>query len=461
MVVLGALAPHPPIIVPAVGRGELGRVRATREAMGALAAAMAAESPETIVVFTPHGNVFPDRLMITATPRLEGSLARFGDPAVQRWENDLELVEAIAEVGGEAGLRIELLESGGPRAALDHGVLVPLSFLAPALPAARLVVVGMGLLPLPYLYRFGECVAVAAERCGRRTAVLASGDLSHRLGGESPYGYDPAGPEFDRRLMDLLGRADVTGILSIPADLAERAGECGYRSIVMMLGSLDGLAVEARILGYEAPFGIGYGVAFLRPTGPDPGRRFGESMRAAEMEKVRKRRENESPYVRLARETVEAQATGRPLPEEPPDLPMDAASRRAGVFVSIKKAGELRGCIGTILPTRRNILEEIRANAIAAAFHDPRFEPVRPEELPDLVYSVDVLGEPEPVAGLEDLDPKRYGVIVSRGARRGLLLPDLEGIETAEDQVAIARRKAGIGPDEEVQLARFEVTRYH
>ncbi|NLG84199.1 MAG: AmmeMemoRadiSam system protein A [Firmicutes bacterium] len=461
MVVLGALAPHPPIIVPAVGREELPRVRAPRAAMETLAEAVAAASPATVVVFTPHGNVFADRLMITATPRVEGSLARFGDPTVHRWETDLELAKKIKEEGERVGLRIELLTAHGTQAALDHGVLVPLSFFPASLRTVRLVVVGMGLLPLPYLYRFGECVAAAAARCDRRTVVLASGDLSHRLGGESPYGYDPAGPEFDRRLMELLGRADVMGILSLPRDLVEKAGECGYRSLVMMLGSLDGQAVEARVLSYEAPFGIGYGVALLRPTGPAPDRRFGEALRATQMEKVRRRRENESPYVRLARETVEAHATGRPLPPEPPDLPPEGATRRAGVFVSIKKAGELRGCIGTILPTRRNIIEEIRANAVAAAFNDPRFEPVEPEELPELVYSVDILGEPEPVTGLKELDPKRYGVIVSRGVRQGLLLPDLEGIDTPEDQVAIARRKAGIGPDEEVQLARFEVTRYY
>ena len=121
----------------------------------------------------------------------------------------------------------------------------------------------------------------------------------------------------------------------------------------------------------------------------------------------------------------------------------------------------MRGCIGTIVPTRDNIVEEVVSNAVSAAFYDPRFEPVRREELEDLEFSVDVLQPPEPVSSLNELDPKRYGVIVRSGSRSGLLLPDLEGIDSAREQVEIARRKAGIGPEEPVVLERFEVVRYH
>jgi AmmeMemoRadiSam system protein A len=163
--------------------------------------------------------------------------------------------------------------------------------------------------------------------------------------------------------------------------------------------------------------------------------------------------------VRLARQSLEYYLrTGKVLPVPEP-LPPELAGR-AGAFVSIKKHGNLRGCIGTIGPTRANLAEEIIYNALAAGLEDPRFPPVTAEELPELRYSVDVLSEPEP-ATLADLDPKVYGVIVSRGRRRGLLLPDLEGIDTVEEQVAIARQKGGIGPDEPYRLERFKVTRYH
>lgn len=163
--------------------------------------------------------------------------------------------------------------------------------------------------------------------------------------------------------------------------------------------------------------------------------------------------------VRLARQSLEHYLrTGKVL-QVPDPLPPELAGR-AGAFVSIKKHGNLRGCIGTIAPTRANLAEEIIYNALAAGLEDPRFPPVTVEELPDLTYSVDVLNEPEP-ATMADLDPRVYGVIVSCGRRRGLLLPDLEGIDTPQEQVAIACQKAGIKPDEPYCLERFTVTRYH
>ena len=133
---------------------------------------------------------------------------------------------------------------------------------------------------------------------------------------------------------------------------------------------------------------------------------------------------------------------------------------RAGVFVSIKKHGELRGCIGTFSPTRPNVAQEIVANAISSATQDPRFMPVEPSELKDLEYSVDILTEPEPVASIDKLDPRKYGVIVECGYRRGLLLPDLEGVDRVEEQIEICRAKAGIDPDEPVRLYRFKVNRF-
>jgi len=134
---------------------------------------------------------------------------------------------------------------------------------------------------------------------------------------------------------------------------------------------------------------------------------------------------------------------------------------QAGVFVSIHKGGELRGCIGTFEPSRPSVAEEIIINAISAATRDPRFEPVQEEEIKDLDISVDVLTAPEPIESKEQLNPKMYGAIVQRGARRGLLLPDLEGVDTAEQQIEICRMKADIAPDEKVRLYRFEVKRYH
>jgi len=164
------------------------------------------------------------------------------------------------------------------------------------------------------------------------------------------------------------------------------------------------------------------------------------------------------PITRLARAAVENYVShGKTIKPEGLTTEM---KQRAGVFVSIKKRGELRGCIGTFAPTRANVAEEIIQNAIGSATGDPRFDAVSASELPDLEYSVDVLTQPEPVNSQDGLDPKKYGVIVERGFRKGLLLPDLEGVDTVDRQIEICRLKAGIDADEPVKLYRFQVRRY-
>ena len=168
----------------------------------------------------------------------------------------------------------------------------------------------------------------------------------------------------------------------------------------------------------------------------------------------------EHPLVQLARQTIEDYVDKGTVIIPPAELSAEM-QRRAGVFVSLHKHGALRGCIGTIEPVRANVAEEIIANAINAATSDPRFEPVRREDLPHLEISVDVLGEPEPISSLAELNPKEYGVVVQSGRRRGLLLPDLEGVDTPRQQVDIALRKAWIGPHERYQMFRFHVVRYH
>lgn len=463
MIKFGALLPHAPISVAGVGRpADLEQIKETIAAMELINKMLAQEPPETLVVFTPHGTVYADAIIVYKDPILAGGLKRFGLDRKWQWETDLELVEKIIDKSAERalpayGMRVSEASRGHFSEGLDHGVLVPLSFFDSAwVSRVKLVVIPLSCLPLEELYQFGKAVQEAVVDINRSVAVIASGDLSHCLKPGAPAPYDPRGEEFDRKIVELIDQGAVREFFELDPVLLEKAAECGFRSLIMLLGALDGLDFESKVHSYQGPFGVGYGVASFHPKGERPS--LVHALLQARDHLVKSRREKESPLVRYARQVVESYLKGEN--DYSSDNLNEFRGERAGIFVSIKKHGQLRGCIGTIEPTQSNIIEEVKQNAISAATRDPRFEPVSIDELDDLVYSVDVLKPAEPISGIEELDPKRYGVIVRSGHRTGLLLPNLEGIETVAEQVAIAKKKAGIGPNEPVELERFEVVRY-
>ena len=453
------MVPHPPMIIPEVGRGSERQIEATRAAYERVAASIAALKPETVIISSPHATMYSDYFHISPGRRAEGSFARFRADGVRFSEAyDTELVAAIERLaaadGFPAGTR------GEREPALDHGTMVPLYFIRRAYSGFRLVRIGLSGLPLEDHYRLGQLIQRAVEETGRRAVYVASGDLSHKLQAHGPYGYAPEGPQYDGRVMDVCGRAAFGELFDFDEAFCERAAECGHRSFVIMAGALDGLAVAAEPLAHEDVTGVGYGVCTFRPGAADENRRFLDIRLQKQAQKYAQIRAKCDPWVQLAWQSVEDYVLRRRVTEVPSGLPQGLTDRRAGAFVSIHKHGRLRGCIGTIAPTRDSLAEEIIHNAISAASSDPRFDPIRPEELGWLEISVDVLGEPEAIASEAELDVKRYGVIVSWGHRRGLLLPDLEGVDTPAQQIAIARQKAGIRPEEKVDLQRFEVVRH-
>ena len=460
MSVLAAfLVPHPPMIVPAVGRGSETQIEATTRAYEQVAAEIAALAPETLVISSPHTVMYADYFHISPGKTAQGSFRDFGAPEVSFDETyDAALVQAVERLARERDLPAGTLGEREKR--LDHGVLVPLHFIRQAYAGGKLVRVGLSGLDLTEHYALGRLIARAAEETGRRVVYVASGDLSHKLQAHGPYGYAPEGPRYDQRLMDVCGRAAFGELFDFDETFCEKAAECGHRSFVMMAGALDGLGVEAKVLSHQDVTGVGYGVCTFYPTGPDDSRRFLD-LRLARLEaELAAQRDSSDAYVRLARRALEHYVLHREKLPLPDDLPAAMTGSRAGAFVSIHKFGRLRGCIGTILPVTGSLPREIADNAVSAAVRDPRFDPIRPEELPWLEISVDVLGQPEPIPSEDLLDVKRYGVIVTSGPKKGLLLPDLEGVDTVADQVAIARRKAGISPGEPAALERFEVIRH-
>lgn len=461
MSMLGAIiTPHPPVLLPEVGGGREREIAATDRAMRTAAETVAAWQPDVIIVSSPHTILYRDYFHIAPGDGAVGDMSRFGAPEVRiQASYDTLLREEIIRRAEAEGLHAGTLGQRDPE--LDHGVLIPLYYLRKA--GVRCPIVRMGLSgfsPLDH-YRLGKCVQDAVNALGRRAVFLASGDLSHKLKADGPYGYAPEGPQFDDAVTRTMASGDFLEFLTIDPALCERAAECGLRSFQVMAGALDGLIVESQLLSHEGTFGVGYAIALFPVTGRDDSRCYEKDYLLAKNDRLATRKASEDPWVKLARRSLETYVkTGQRLTSLPEDLPAEMTTQQAGAFVSLHKNGQLRGCIGTIAPTCDNLAWEIVQNAISACSRDPRFSPVRPNELDELEYSVDVLGAPEPVDSPAALDPKTYGVIVSCGGRRGLLLPDLDGVDSVEAQLSIALQKGGIRENEPYKIERFKVVRH-
>lgn len=461
MAVKGAvMVPHPPLIIPDVGRGQEKAIQATIDAYHKAAKKIASWKPDTVVVLSPHSIMYADYFHISPGTGARGDFGQFRAPQVKiQVQYDTELVEALSQEAEARGIPAGTMGERDSR--LDHATMIPLWFLNHYYTDYKTVRIGLSGLPLSQHYMLGQCIQKAAELCGRNIVVIGSGDLSHKLKEDGPYGFQKEGPEYDSRIMEVMGAAAFDQLFDFTEEFCDKAAECGHRSFVILAGTLDRLAVKAEKLSHEGTFGVGYGVCTYEVEGQAPERDFLRQYEEKIAEEVKRRKESEDAYVRLARQTIEAYVGERRQISIPKDLPEEMYESRAGVFVSLKEEGRLRGCIGTITPVQKSIAEEIIANAISASTKDPRFHPVQSDELDKLVYSVDVLGTPEAITSPDELDVKRYGVIVTKGRKRGLLLPNLDGVDTVEDQITIAKQKAGISTyDDDVQLERFEVVRH-
>ena len=496
-IVFSGIAPHPPIMVPEVGRESIAEVRGSIEAMAELTRRIIESGAETVVLISPHAPLEPYAFVAYRGAKVTGDFANFRAPAVHFDVSiDEELLAAIAKAAHRDGYEVVSLAGNH----LDHGTAVPLYFLYHNGWVGDVVGLGYSFLSNEDHLRFGLCIGKAINELGRSVAIVASGDLSHRLKPDAPAGYNPTAYIFDSEVVDALRCNAPERIVNIDQDLRRIAGECGYRSMLVAIGATRELPLDCEVLHYEAPFGVGYLVAQLtakvkRSTLEESfnHRTAYGSQRTSDSpsESLNKRTTYGSQWIpsstsaepvaddsqhtpastspdtgqlalpALARASVEAYVL-RDIQIDPPPFTFGLLAARAACFVSLKTLdGQLRGCIGTIEPVKDTLAEELIANAINAATRDPRFSPVKPEELENLRFSVDVLSAPEP-ATFDELDPMVYGVIVEddSGSHRGLLLPDLEGVDTATKQVEIAARKGGIPPESTLRFWRFRVDRF-
>ena len=434
------MLPHPPLAVPEVGGGDEKMIQPTIDGFIKAAQTIADLKPDTIILTSPHSVMYHDYFHISPGRNAKGSFSAFRAPQVSMSVSyDDELARAIEKRAEK--LSFPAGTSGERDAKLDHGAMVPLYYVNQYYTGYKLVRIGLSGLSLEAHYQFGRIIKAAADSLGRRFVFLASGDLSHCQKEDGPYGFKKEGPEYDEKLMSVMKSGNLKELTQFDEIFLEKAEECGHRSFTIMAGAFDGMKLKPDIMSHEATFGVGYGTGIFIP------------------EKEAEKMSSDDPLVKLATASIHEYVNNKRVLKDY-DIPDIIKGQRAGSFVSVHENGMLRGCIGTILPVRDTLAEEIVRNAVSAVSEDPRFAPVTPDELDDLEINVDILTEPEDISSMDELDVKKYGVIVTSGYKRGLLLPDLEGVDTVIEQVLIAKRKAGIGDREPYTMQRFEVIRH-
>ena len=252
-------APHPPVMVPEVGRERAAEVSGTVEAMHQLAREAESLAPDVIVLMSPHAPLDMNMMGVSAASWYEGSFSMFGAPEVRvRMDGAPDLARAIASESSNRGVPTHVLHAGRG-AELDHGSMTPLVMLVENLaPLPSLVVLSFSYLEPGQHVEFGRAVGSVLQSDPRRILYVASSDLSHRLIPGAPAGYSPRGAEFDAAVVAAFKSGDLSRLLSIPRDLVHEAGECGLRSLFTLSGVIEGLESRTRLLSYEGPFGVGY-----------------------------------------------------------------------------------------------------------------------------------------------------------------------------------------------------------
>ncbi|MFH1454098.1 MAG: AmmeMemoRadiSam system protein B [Armatimonadota bacterium] len=264
--VYAALSPHPPLLVPEVGGSAVNTVKNSADALSLMAEELVNKKPDTLLMITPHGPVFADALCILADKEISGDLSNFGAGSVNmKFEIDTELARDIYKKETEAGFKVVVLNEDVSRSnfinyTVDHALMVPLYYLKEKGFCSKLLPMTFSLWSFKQLFDFGKVISGIIKKSPKKIALVASGDLSHRLTPDAPAGYNEKGRVFDELLVKLLGEYKVNDILNMDTNLIEQAGECGLRPIIMMLGMLSNFNVKPKVLSYEGPFGVGYAV---------------------------------------------------------------------------------------------------------------------------------------------------------------------------------------------------------
>lgn len=254
------IVPHPPLIIPEIGHGDEKEIPETVHSYEAIADKIRELKPETVVIISPHSIMYRDYIHISPGDTAHGTFASFRAPQVSfDVAYDSELSEKIANLSAEQLIPAGFLGERDPN--LDHGFMIPLYFIRDLIDDTKFVRIGISGLSPQQHFEFGKQIVKASDELGRKIVLIASGDLSHVLKADGPYGYRPEGPQFDRELISLIQKDELDGLLDFSDEFCDKAAECGLRGFIMMAGALDGLKYQSKVLSYEGPFGVGYGCA--------------------------------------------------------------------------------------------------------------------------------------------------------------------------------------------------------
>jgi len=451
--------PHPKLAIPAVGRGEERKIAKTLNSMDMIAQEIAFLRPETIIFITPHNVIYDDYFHISPGVSARGSCAALGTKHVKlSLTYDPNFAAVTSSVAAKYGIVAKTL--GDRRAPLDHGVVVPLWFINRRYSKFKTMRISPSRQTEKDHYRLGQSLSEAASNIGRRVVIIASSNLSRDLNQKAEEGYVDEALEYDKEMVDIFKSGEFERLFKVPHSLRESADPCDHSIFAVLAGALDKRLVRSEMLSYENTLGEGYVVAAFTPGPYDEKRNYLEKSETVQRRLVMKSRSSEDDYCVLARRALEYSVLhGLDLPI-PVGLPREMLTARAGVFVSIYAGSKLRGAAGSLDPTTDSVASEIAKYAVQAGKADKRFLPVDIDELTDLVYKVDIIGNPENIQGPEDLDVHRYGLIITAQNTWGVVLPNHPGIETPEQQITAVMQRAGIAPDEPVKMERFIVVRH-
>ncbi|GMO14770.1 MAG: AmmeMemoRadiSam system protein A [Mycoplasmoidaceae bacterium] len=419
--------PHPPLIVDGIGTARDATL--TKKSYQYFKNKISMIDYDTTIIISPHAKNYKDVFYFENSNKAYGDFSDFV-PFLKDYEYtyDTELSNTIYAEALKNQINCDIAKK--PFIKLDHGSLVPLSFTD----SKKIVIIPTSGLSKKDHFLLGSVINDIIKKTNRRVLLICSGDLSHN-----------STTWFDLLIKESFEKLNFNKLLSLDESSLDNVHQCGYYPMVILLGIIDHYKITTNSLSYESPFKVGYYCCEIILNNENVHNNFISSL----VEKPK------SKYVILAKQAVENYIMNK--------NPINylRSSIQNGVFVTIKKLGKLRGCIGTILPTKYSIEEEIYTNAITACSQDNRFTRINENELEYLEYDVDVLNPPTPVFDTSELNPKKYGVIVRSGYKQGVLLPDLDGVNTPRKQIDIAKQKANIRDGEEITISKFTITRYY